>query len=182
MMREQTAMAEPVPPPSEEEVAEVLDRLAPVSAGDGGAGESNLISLLQDVQDHFGYLPAPALDSLSRRTRIPLSRIYGVVSFYAQFYTVPRGKHTIRCCRGTACHVRGGKSIIQAVGKMLGIGDGETTEDMLFSFETVACLGACALSPVMVVDGTYYGKATPRRAEEILHRIMAAETAGQGDR
>lgn len=158
--------------PSDEAVHALLDELS-VSGG------ANLIGLLQEVQEHFGYLPAAALEEISRRTRTPLSRIYGVVSFYAQFYTSPRGRHTVRCCRGTACYVRGGKKVLQAIQKLLGIKDGETTEDMMFSFETVACLGACALSPVMVVDSTYYAKTTPRRAEEVLDRIIATESAGQ---
>jgi NADH-quinone oxidoreductase subunit E len=168
MTREQAATAEPVPPPSQEEVEEVLDRLAPVSTGDGGAGESNLIGLLQDVQDHFGYLPAPALDSLSRRTRIPLSRIYGVVSFYAQFYTEPRGKHTILCCRGTACHVKGTARVLDMIRQTLGIEEGQTTPDMKFYLETVACLGTCFLAPVMMIDDQYYGTLTPQRVESIL--------------
>ncbi len=99
---------------------------------------SNLINVLQGVQSRLGYLPPSALERISRLTKVRLSRIYGVVSFYAQFYTEPRGKHTVRCCRGTACHVRGGKRIIKTVEGLLGIIDGETTDDMLFSFETVA--------------------------------------------
>lgn len=155
--------------PSADEISAVLDELDVSPA-------SNLIGLLQEVQDRFGYLPPGALEQINRRTRIPLSRIHGVVSFYAQFYTEPRGRHTIRCCRGTACHVRGGKKVIDTVRNVVGIEDGETTEDMMFSFETVACLGACALSPVVVVDGMYYGKATPRRIEEVLDQIAGAES------
>jgi NADH-quinone oxidoreductase subunit E len=159
--------------PSETEIASLLDSL-------GVSPASNLIGLLQEVQERFGYLPPPALRDLSRRMRIPLSRIYGVVSFYAQFYTEPRGRHTIRCCRGTACHVRGGKRVIQAISNMLHIEEGETTDDMLFSFETVACLGACALSPVAVIDKTYYGKVTPRRIEQIVSQIIA-DHSDEGD-
>ena len=151
------------------EVTAVLDEL-------GVGPDSDLISVLQDVQERLGWLPAEAIHGVSDRTRIPLSRVYGVVSFYAQFYTEPRGRYTVRCCRGTACHVRGGKSVIEAVRSHLGIEDGETTEDMMFSFETVACLGACALSPVVVVDGMYYGKATPRRIGEVLAQIVGAES------
>jgi NADH-quinone oxidoreductase subunit E len=158
--------------PSDEEVRALLER-------SDFSGGGNLIGILQDVQERFGYLPASALEEISRRAGTPLSRIYGVVSFYAQFYTSPRGRHTVRCCRGTACYVRGGKKVLQTIQKLLGIKDGETTEDMMFSFETVACLGACALSPMMVVDSAYYGKTTPRRAEEVLDRIIAAESAGQ---
>ena len=137
----------------------------------GVSEDSNLIAVLQDVQKRLGYLPPAALREIASRSQTPLSRIYGVVTFYAQFYTQPRGRHTVRCCRGTACHVRGGKSVINSVKSALGLEDGETTEDMLFTFETVACLGACALAPVLVVDNTYYGKATPRRVQEILGRI-----------
>lgn len=154
--------------PTDSEIEAVLDALE-VSP------QSNLISVLQEVQDRLGYLPRSALEQTSTLTKVRLSRIYGVVSFYAQFYTEPRGKHTIRCCRGTACHVRGGRRIIKTVEGLLGITDGETTDDMLFSFETVACLGACALSPVMVIDNTYYGKMTTRRAESLVHRMMEEE-------
>ncbi len=156
-------------PPSDAAIALLLDSLD-ISA------ESNLIGVLQAIQDRLGYLPPPALADLSRRMRIPLSRIWGVVSFYTQFYTEPRGRHTVRCCRGTACHVRGGKRVIQTISKMLNVEGGETTDDMMFSFETVACLGACALSPVAVIDKTYYGKVTPRRIEQILGQIIAAES------
>ena len=154
---------------SEAEVNALLDEL-------NVSPESNLISVLQHVQDSLGYLPRPALEEISCRTKIALSRIYGVVTFYAQFYTEPRGRHTVRCCRGTACHVRGGKAVIDAVRRTLDIDDGETTDDMLFTFETVACLGACALSPVMVINDTYYGKMTARRAQECLHQITEEES------
>ena len=154
----------------------VLARLGWTDRRDDGrdiAGQ--LIPLLQQLQDAYGYLPPPVLTWVSRRTGIPTSRMYGVITFYSQFYTEPHGKHTIRCCRGTACHVRGGKKIINAVTSTLGVEDGETTEDMLFSLETVACLGACALSPVMVVDNTYYGKMTARRAEQVVQQFMQEE-------
>jgi NADH-quinone oxidoreductase subunit E len=103
--------------------------------------------------------------------------MYGVGTFYAQFSLEPRGRHTVRCCRGTACHVRGGKKVIAAAQSALGLADGETAADMSFSFETVACLGACALAPVAVVDTTYYGKMTPRRAEQIIEQLKE----GPGD-
>ena len=150
--------------PTDADIEAVLDALKVSS-------QSNLIGVLQEVQARFGYLPPPALHEISRRTKVRLSRIYGVVSFYAQFYTEPRGRHTVRCCRGTACHVRGGKRIIRTVENLLGITDGETTDDMMFSFETVACLGACALSPLMVIDSTYYGRMTARQVEKLLRRI-----------
>ncbi len=143
--------------------------------GRGRVPRDALLPLLQEIQAAYGYLPGPVLARASERTGIPLSRMYGVATFYAQFYMQPHGKHTVRCCRGTACHVRGGKKVINAVRGALGVEDGQTTEDMLFSLETVACLGACALSPVMVVDNTYYGKMTPRRAEQILRQMQKEE-------
>ena len=131
----------------------------------------DLIPILQEIQEAYGYLPAEVLRWVSGRTGIPASRIYGVVTFYAQFFLKPHGKHTVTCCRGTACHVRGSKKIINAVEAQLGIEEGETTADMFFSLETVACMGACALSPVIVVDKVYHGKMTPRRAEQILQQL-----------
>lgn len=147
--------------PTEADVQALLDEL-------NLSPEANLISILQDVQDCFGYLPAPALVEISRCTRTPLSRVYGVVTFYAQFYTEPRGQHTIRVCRGTACYVRGGDRVLSAVKSELGIEEEETTEDMMFTLQTVACLGACALAPVMVVDSTYHGNMDPRKALTVL--------------
>jgi NADH-quinone oxidoreductase subunit E len=130
-----------------------------------------LIPLLQKIQDAYGYLPPPVLEWVSSRTGIPASRMYGVATFYAQFSLEPRGKHRIRPCRGTACHVRGGKKIISTLQGALGLQDGETSGDMAFSLESVACLGACALAPVTVVDSTYYGKMTPRRADQIVQQL-----------
>jgi len=127
-----------------------------------------LIPVLQEAQSIYGYLPEEVLARISRELKIPLSRIYGVVTFYAQFYLTPRGRHTVRVCRGTACHVRGGKNVLKAVQQFLGIEESETTADFKFTFETVACLGACALSPVLLVDKTYYGKLTPAKVEKVL--------------
>jgi NADH-quinone oxidoreductase subunit E len=155
-----------------ERVLEKYEKLHPV----GRLPADFLIPLLQEIQEAYGYLPPPVLRWVSARTGIPTSRMYGVITFYAQFYTEPHGKHLVRCCRGTACHVRGGKKVITAVRNVLGVEDGGTTEDMLFSFETVACLGACALSPIMVVDNVYYGNMSARRAEQILRSIEGKES------
>ena len=106
---------------------------------------------------------------MSDRAGIAASQIYGVATFYEQFHLEPHGRHTIRCCRGTACHVKGGKGMIKTVSRALDIEPGQTTQDMQFTFETVACLGACALAPVMIIDGTYYGKMTQRKAKNILN-------------
>lgn len=132
------------------------------------AQEGALIPILQEAQSLYGYLPEEVLAFISKGLKISLSRIYGVVTFYAQFYLTPRGLHTVRVCRGTACHVRGGKYVLRAVQQALGIGENETTPDFKFTFETVACLGACALSPVLLVDKNYYGKLTPAKVEQVL--------------
>ena len=130
--------------------------------------EGALIPVLQEAQNIYGYLSEEVLAHIGQELKIPLSRIYGVVTFYAQFYLTPRGRHTVRVCRGTACHVRGGKNVRKAVQQFLGIEENETTPDFKFTFETVACLGACALSPVLLVDKTYYGKLTPGKVEKVL--------------
>ena len=130
--------------------------------------EGALIPVLQEAQSIHGYLSEEVLAHISQDLKVPLSRIYGVVTFYAQFYLTPRGRHTVRVCRGTACHVRGGKNIRKSVQQFLGVEENETTPDYKFTFETVACLGACALSPVLLVDKTYYGKLTPGKVEKVL--------------
>jgi NADH-quinone oxidoreductase subunit E len=155
---------------------QIVDRFLRSDGEAGGAPTSRaapevLIPLLQALQEAYGYLPAQVLEWTSKRTGIPTSRMYGVATFYAQFSLEPHGRHVVRCCRGTACHVRGGKKVISSVQGSLGLEEGQTSEDMAFSFETVACLGACALAPVTVVDTTYYGKMTPRRAEQIIDNL-----------
>jgi NADH-quinone oxidoreductase E subunit len=137
-----------------------------------------LIPVLQDAQDLYGYLPEAVLTRISQALNVSMSRIYGVVTFYSQFNLTPRGRHTVRVCRGTACHVRGGKSVRKAVQQFLGIRENETTEDLNFTFETVACLGACALAPVLLVNKNYYGKLTPAKVEQILKRYMSREEEG----
>jgi NADH-quinone oxidoreductase subunit E len=134
-----------------------------------------LIPVLQEAQDVYGYLPEDVLNCISRTLKVSMSRIYGVVTFYSQFNLTPRGRHTVRVCRGTACHVRGGKSVRKAVQQFLGIRENETTEDLNFTFETVACLGACALAPVLLVNKNYYGKLTPPKVEQVLKRYMSQE-------
>ncbi len=152
---------------SEQEIRRFVDSLEQLS-GRGIVADMNLIGVLQEIQERFGYLPPEALDEVTAKTGTPLSKIYGVVSFYSQFYTEPRGRHTIRCCRGTACHVKGASRVLDAVKKTLGIEEGQTTDDMQFYLETVACLGACFLAPVMMIDNQYYGRLTPQRVASIL--------------
>ena len=145
-----------------------LDRVFESHRGEEGV----LIPVLQEAQEIYGYLSEELLAAIGKRLHIPLSRIFGVVTFYAQFYTTPRGRYTVRVCRGTACHVRGGKNVLKAVQQTLGIGEGETTPDFKFTFETVACLGACALSPVLLVNKNYYGKLTPAKVEKVLKQYV----------
>jgi NADH-quinone oxidoreductase subunit E len=120
------------------------------------------------VQGAYGYLPKSVLTAVSERTGIPASKLYGVATFYEQFHLQPHGRHTIRCCRGTACHVKGGPKIIKAIEQSLGIEPGETTEDMRFTFETVACLGTCFLAPAMMINNDYYGHLDARKIKSIL--------------
>ena len=129
---------------------------------------SDVIPLLQAVQARYGYLPAEVLEVIANRTRISLTQMYGVATFYAQFSFTPRGRHMVRPCRGTACHVRGAKRVVTSLQKHLGVKDGGTTKDLKFSFETVACLGTCFLSPVMMVNDRFYGNLTPEQATKIL--------------
>ena len=138
-----------------------------------GRDRSDLIPIIQDAQDAIGWLPADVLEDVASHLNVPQADVYGVVTFYSQFYLEPRGRHRVRVCRGTACHVRGSGRILRLVERKLGVKPGETTSDMMFTYETVACLGACALSPVMMLDNTYFGSMTPDRAGRILDEYMA---------
>lgn len=129
-----------------------------------------LIPVLQKAQDIYGYLPTEVLKEISRNLQIPVSKIYGVVTFYAQFHLHPRGRNIIRVCLGTACHVRGGAKIVEAVTNAIGIKDGETTEDLRYTFESVACLGACGLAPVMMVNDETHGRLTPDMVKGLLEQ------------
>ena len=106
--------------------------------------------------------------------------MFGVATFYEQFYLEPHGKHTVKCCRGTACHVRGAAGIAEAIESALGITDGQTTEDMEFTFETAACLGTCALAPVMMIDGVYHGKMTASRVKELIDELRSSGGISDG--
>jgi NADH-quinone oxidoreductase subunit E len=140
---------------------EVLKSMAPVSSG-------QIIPLLQKLQGQYGYLPKEVLLDVCERADLPASRVFGVATFYEQFHLEPQGRHLIRCCRGTACHVKGGQRIIQAIERELGIGEGETTDDLRFTFQTVACLGTCFLAPVIMVDDEYYGQVSADQITSIL--------------
>ena len=127
-----------------------------------------VIPVLQKVQDHFGYLPRSAMEQVSLRMRIPLSRLYGVATFYAQFKMKPRGRYIIRVCKGTACHIQGSPKIAERIEEALGVQSGETTDDLRFTLEEVACIGACALAPVIMVNDDPHGRLTPDKIKGIL--------------
>jgi NADH-quinone oxidoreductase subunit E len=129
-----------------------------------------LIPILNETQEKYRYLPQEAIEEISRFLRVAPSTVYGVVTFYALFKLTPSGKKIIRVCRGTACHVRGSPRIVDEVSKQLDIKPGETTKDMEYTLETIACFGSCALAPVMVIDRTVYGRMTPARVKEILSK------------
>jgi len=136
----------------------------------GRITSDSLIPILQKIQDAYGYLPAEILMEVSKLTGLPFSRMYGVATFYEQFHLEPRGRNTIKCCRGTACHVKGGREIAEAIERELGIEEGQTTEDMRFTFETVACLGTCFLAPVVMINNDYFGNVSVSRIKTIIKR------------
>ena len=141
-----------------------------------GADQRALISLLLDVQDQFYYLPQEALERVAEKLGMPDIQVYQAARFYKAFSLKPRGKHLVTVCLGTACHVRGGVRIVEQIGRLLHILPGETTEDRLFTLQTVNCLGCCALGPVMVVDGTYYGNLVASKIEQVFKKYQVLET------
>jgi len=138
--------------------------------------DSNLIAILQQTQDEYGYLPKQALKEVSRLMDVPLTRIFGIVTFYSQFTFIPRGRHAIKICTGTACHVKGVNDVKQKVKEQLNVVEGETTADYQFTLETVACLGTCFLAPVMMVDDRYFGKLTVDTVTDIVDRYSGDNT------
>lgn len=133
--------------------------------------KGSLIPVLQQTQEIFGYLPQDVLLHISEELDIAISQIYGVVTFYAQFHLEPRGENIVRSCQGTACHVRGASNVLDAIKKKLGLKEGQaTTDDLRFTLETVACIGACGLAPCMMVNHDTYGRLTPALVSEILDK------------
>ena len=130
--------------------------------------KSELIPILQETQEQFRYLPAAAMKEIAGFLHIPESTVYGVSTFYAQFKLTPLGKKIIRVCRGTACHVRGASKVLTELENRLGIKAGETTDDLEYTLETVACIGACALAPTLTIESETYGKMTPKKVAEVL--------------
>ena len=132
--------------------------------------EEELIPILQQVQQVFGYLPELAMKKIAKFLKLPESTVFGVGTFYAQFKLIPTGRNIIRVCRGTACHVRGSAQILGEIEKQLGISAGETTPDLEYSLETIACFGSCALAPVVVIDNKVHGRMTATKVREILNK------------
>jgi NADH-quinone oxidoreductase subunit E len=173
---------------------EGLDLTQVAAIVDQGDADGNLIALLQRVQSELGYVPEPAVDEIARLTGVPPSRIYGIITFYAQFSTVPRGRHKILVCHGTACHVAGATRITEALEQELDVADGASTDDMEFDLGSVACMGACSQAPVMRIDEETYGNLsadhTRKAVRELVRQLglearypggAAGRAAGGGD-
>ncbi len=146
---------------------EVKDKLDEILSHHTGKKEE-LIPILQEAQEQFGYLPSEVMLKVAKFLQLPESAIFGVSTFYAQFKFLPTGRKKVKLCRGTACHVRGAPRILDEIERQLGIKPGETTDDLEYSLETIACFGSCALAPVMVVDDDVYGRMTPKKVAQIL--------------
>ena len=129
-----------------------------------------LVSILQDIQGEFNYLPRKTLEMVSRGLDIPLTQVYSVVTFFKSFNLQPRGRHIINVCLGTACHVRGGVKVLERIEQDLGIRRGETTKDLKYTLETVNCVGACALGPIVIIDGEYSGEMKVDKVKPLLER------------
>lgn len=134
--------------------------------------KDNLIQMLNEIQEHYGYVPMETQKELSEFLSIPMAEIYGVVTFYSRFSLKPKGKYNVSVCLGTACFVKGSQKIMDRLQERLKIGPGETTEDGLFSIEETRCVGACGLAPVFTVNGEVYGKATVQKLDQVLDELM----------
>jgi len=152
---------------TEEKLAEFLEPLEEILLR-YEKKERYLIPVLQEAQEEYGYLPVEVMKEIALGLNLSLSQVYGVVTFYSQFHQQPRGNNIIRVCMGTACHVRGGDAILKAIRDELGIDAGETTDDLEFTLESVACIGACGLAPVIMINDDTHGRLTPEKVPEIL--------------
>ncbi|MCD6161436.1 MAG: NAD(P)H-dependent oxidoreductase subunit E [candidate division Zixibacteria bacterium] len=139
--------------------------------------KSNLIEILQDVQERYRHIPMHIARTLAEELDVPLNRIFHIATFYKGFTLKPRGKHTICVCTGTACHVKGGTRILENIKRDLGVEEGGTTEDLLFSLESVRCVGCCGLAPVVTIDGEVYGNTSSVKVNRILNKKRKAEQA-----
>ena len=134
--------------------------------------KDNLIQILNEVQEHYGYIPMFAQKEISEFLKIPLAEIYGVITFYSRFTLKPKGKYNVAVCLGTACYVKGSQKIMDRLKEKLGIEPGETTKDGKFSIEETRCVGACGLAPVFTINGEVYGKATVQKLDEVLDKLI----------
>lgn len=142
-------------------------------------GKGSIIPYFEEIQGRFRYLPPEALILVCEQLNVPLSQAYAVATFYHAFSLKPKGKHCLNICMGTACHVRGSPQLLDRLETKLGVKAGSTTRDKLFTLETVNCLGACALGPIIVTDGEYSGQMTPQKSDVLLRRIMRSEEKEQ---
>jgi len=149
---------------SAEKIVELDEIIAKYKGKPGG-----LIPVLEEAQVALEYLPVSVQKKIAKGLNLPLSRVYGVVTFYSFFTMTPRGRHTVRVCLGTACYVRGGKALAETIEKNYGVKEGETTSDRKFTYESVRCLGACGLGPVVVVDNDVHGRVKPGKVKDILN-------------
>ena len=140
------------------------------------AGRDALIPILQEVQEKEGYLSREAVIRISKHLNLPTTKIFGVATFYNQFRFQPRGKYHFTVCRGTACHVKGSNRVLDMAEKLLKLKPGQTSRDRIFSLETVACMGACGLSPVMNLNGEFYAKVTPQKLVQIIQECRETES------
>ena len=162
-------------------MAEKIDlKLLDETLSEYASVKGSLITILQHAQDTYGYLPEEVIKYISEKTSIPVAKIMGVATFYTQFRLKPVGKYLIMLCKGTACHVNNSDLIEKTINETLGISDGETTDDGLFTLKNVACLGCCSLSPVMMINGETYGSLTPDKTIKILNGLKA-DAAREGN-
>jgi NADH-quinone oxidoreductase subunit E len=143
-----------------------IDKILDKYEGDSGS----LIQALLEIQRENRWLPKEALEKVGERLQVPLNRIRHIITFYKAFSVIPKGRHEIHVCTGTACHVRGAPRLLSTIQDLTGIKPGETGQDLRFSLETVNCVGCCALGPVMVIDGEYHGKMAPAKSEDVLKK------------
>ncbi|OIO60961.1 MAG: NAD(P)H-dependent oxidoreductase subunit E [Alphaproteobacteria bacterium CG_4_10_14_0_2_um_filter_63_37] len=159
------------------QVREILTRYIP--------SKSNVMGVLQDVQAHYGYVPEEACDLIAKTLRVPMSQIFGVLTFYGFFRLKPRGKYTVRVCVGTACHVKGAEIVGMAIQREVGLSNGEdTTDDGMFTYEEVACIGACGLAPLVLVDEESFAELNPAQVPSMINKVRdreAAAVAAQGE-
>lgn len=133
--------------------------------------QRHMLAILQDIQKEYGFIPREVMELISQYMSLPISNVYSMATFYKALSLKPKGKYTIKVCDGTACHIRGSKTIEEEIEKALDIQSGETTDDGLFSIETVNCIGACALAPVMMINGKYYGSLTKEKVQQIIDQL-----------